>query len=39
MLERVRRLAAAIERAPQQALGVLDGWERETTRALGLEAA
>jgi hypothetical protein len=37
--ERVRRVAGALERSPEAARDVLDGWERETMRALGLEAA
>jgi hypothetical protein len=38
-LERVRRVADALERSPQEAREVLDEWERETARALRLEAA
>ena len=38
-LERVRRVADALDRSPDEARGLLEDWERETTRALGLEAA
>jgi hypothetical protein len=38
-LERVRTVADALERSPQEARDVLAGWECETARALGLEVA
>jgi hypothetical protein len=37
-LERVRTVAAAIERSPREACDVLDAWERDTAQALGLAA-
>jgi hypothetical protein len=38
-LERVTTVADALARSPVQAREVLDGWERETARALRLETA